>query len=494
MITRNVAVRYCGSVLLANLLCGQAVWGQEQTEKPNAAQAAEARRETLVEPKKPLRGPKYLNLRYDEDFSYLDGPEGSYQPDYFDRFKNIHIAEDWRLTLGGEFRFQMQSETNKGFGATEPANDTFTLYRYFVHGDFKFRDLFRVFVQGAVVHDEDRDLAPRGIDENIGDLTQLFFDLRVLGEEVPLTLRVGRQELQYGAQRFVSPLEWASIRRRFDAVKLFWKSKNWNIDAFYAKIVAVQRRQADRFNEDFDFYGLYTTYKGIPRHILDFYLFAIDNTGNPTNPNGKAGDVTRFTLGSRFAGKTAGFDYETELAGQWGRWAGDTIQAWSWSAVGGYTLDTPAKPRIGVGFDWATGDDDPTDGTVGTFDQMFPLGHAYLGFLDLVGRQNIIAANVNLSAWMIPNKVKGAMAYHAFWLADPEDSLFNAGARPGRRDPAGGSGREVGQELDLTVAWKLDVHSKLLFGYSHFWEGNFIINTGPSEDADLFYVQYQFKF
>ena len=46
----------------------------------------------------------------------------------------------------------------KAFGATEPATDSFQLYRYLLHADFKYRNLFRVFVQGAVIHDENRDL------------------------------------------------------------------------------------------------------------------------------------------------------------------------------------------------------------------------------------------------------------------------------------------------------------------------------------------------
>ena len=37
-------------------------------------------------------GPKYFNLRYDEDFSYLDGDAGSYQADFFDPIKNIHVT------------------------------------------------------------------------------------------------------------------------------------------------------------------------------------------------------------------------------------------------------------------------------------------------------------------------------------------------------------------------------------------------------------------
>ncbi|MHC4697759.1 MAG: alginate export family protein [Planctomycetota bacterium] len=444
---------------------------------------------------KPLPGPKYLNLRYDEDFSYLDGEPGTYQEDFFDPIKNIHLGDDWRLTIGGEFRFRMEAETNKAFGATEPAQDTFTLHRYMLHADLKYRKLFRVFAQGIAAFDEDPDIRLRGIDENRWDVHQLFFDLRVLGEDLPLTLRVGRQELQYGAQRYVSPLGWASVRRRFDGVKLFAKGKTWDVDLWYVKPVVVQRKQRDRFNEDIDFYGAYATYKGIPNHGVDAYFFAIDDTGNPLNPNGKAGDRSIYTLGSRFWGKTGGFDYEAELAGQWGRWAGDTVQAWSWSLYGGYTFrNITCKPRIGAGFDWASGDEDALDGKVGTFDQLFPLGHAHLGYLDLIGRQNIKALNVNLSAWAVPKKVKGRIAYHAFWLNANEDSLYNPGSVGGRRDPLGNSGREVGHELDVTVLWLLKPHHKVLLGYSHFWDSDLIEQTGVSEDADLFYVQYAFTF
>ena len=444
---------------------------------------------------KPLPGPKYLNLRWDEDFSYLDGEPGTYQENFFDPIKNIHLDEDWRLSLGGEFRYRVEAETNKAFGATEPAQDTFHLTRYLLHADFKYRDLFRTFVQGIAAFDEDRDLAPRGIDENRWDLQQLFFDVRVLGEELPLTLRVGRQELQYGSQRYVSPLDWAGVRRRFDAVKLFAKGNTWDVDLWFSKPVPVQRKQPDRYNEDVDFYGAYATYKGIDRHGVDMYFFAVEDRGNRVNPNGRAGDRSIFTLGSRFWGQTADFDYEAELAGQWGHWAGDTVQAWSWTVDGGYTLaDVGCKPRLGAGFDWASGDDNPRDGAVGTFDQLFPFSHYYLGFLDLVARQNIMALNLNLSAWAVPEKVKTKITYYAFWLNEEKDALYNAPGRAVRRDGTGKSGKEIGQELDLTVAWKLKPHSSVLVGYSHFWDSNYIRSTGPSENADLFYVQYGFKF
>ncbi len=162
--------------------------GSSNTTTEKMESAAEA------ENAKPLPGPKYLNLRYDEDFSYLDGEPGTYREDFFDPIKYMHLGDDWRLTLGGSFRFRMKAETNKAFGATEPAQDTFTLYQYLVHADLKYRKLFRVFAQGIAAFDEDRDLAPRGIDENKWDVHQLFFDVRILGEDDPWTLRVGRQD------------------------------------------------------------------------------------------------------------------------------------------------------------------------------------------------------------------------------------------------------------------------------------------------------------
>lgn len=85
--------------------------------------------------KKPIPGPKYLDLRYNEDFSYLDGEAGSYHEDFFDPIKNIRLDNDWRLTLGGEFRFRLEAEDDKAFGATDPSQDTFGLFRYLLHAD-----------------------------------------------------------------------------------------------------------------------------------------------------------------------------------------------------------------------------------------------------------------------------------------------------------------------------------------------------------------------
>ncbi len=441
------------------------------------------------------RGPVFLRLRYDEDFSYLDGPPESYTPDFFDPIKNIHLSDDLRLTIGGEFRFRMEAERNKDFGTTEQSQDTFQFYRYLLHFDLRYRDTARLFVQGATAFMEDRDLPGRTSDEDHWDMQQLFLDVRPFGDRTPLTVRFGRQELRYGNGRLINASNWANVRTRFDGLKLIYENPLWSFDMFYVKPVVVERRARDRYNEEFDLYGAYFTYKGIARHGLDFYFFAVDDTQNRTNPNGRAGDMARYTLGSRFWGKTAGFDYENELYGQWGTWAGDTIQAWNWSVVAGYTFDkVPMAPRIGAGFDWVSGDENPNDRAAQTLDPLFSSNHSYFGFLDIIERRNLKAVNVSLSAWPIKEKVRTSITHWTLWLAETRDAAYDGSGRVVRRDRTGRSGREIGHELDLTLEWAIDAHSSLLLGYSHFWDSDFIINTGRSEDADLYYIQYQFRF
>ncbi len=436
----------------------------------------------------PPAEPKFLNLRFDEDFTDFESSE-----DRTAFLKNITM--NWRVDIGGEFRVRVEARSNARFGAMARTQNTQQFYRWMLHTNLRYKDTLRFFLQGIVAHAEDQDTGFNGLHENHGDLHQAFFDWHFLGGDSPWYLRTGRQELLYGGQRFVSPLEWASTRRRFDAVKLVYEGDPWHIEGFYAKPVVVSRHNGDNYNEDFDFAGIYATYSGIPDHGLDVYAFAIDRTQDTANPNGRAGDQSIYTLGSRFWGKTSGFDYEAEFDGQWGKWSGDTVVAWSVALDGGYTFDHACKPRIGVGFDWASGDEDPFDGKVETFSQMFPLGHKYFGFMDLIGRQNATDLNFNVSAWAIPKKVKTRLAYHTFWLSDESDALYNAGGAAGLRDITGNSGKEIGSELDLTCLWKINNHSSMLFGYSHFWEDGFVHDTVfRDDDPDLFYVQYQYKF
>jgi hypothetical protein len=159
--------------------------------------------------------------------------------------------------------------------------------------------------------------------------------------------------------------------------------------------------------------------------------------------------------------------------------------------------DLPWKPVFWTYFDWASGDSDPTDGERGTFNQLFPLGHKYLGFMDLVARQNIEDWNFLLTAKPC-DKVTLLAWWHIFHLEEARDSLYNAAGGVIRTDATGSSGTDVGQELDFTIQVQMTQHADILFGYSHFFAGDYISNAAvgaqSGNDADFFYTQFSFKF
>ncbi len=440
------------------------------------------------------RPPEFLNLRYNEDYSYLDEFPEARQHDPWLNLKNIDLGDRWRLDFGGEFRLRAENRTNPFFGLTDETSDTQQNYRWLLHANVRFGKLFRIFAEGIFAHVESQDGPFQPTQENHGDIQQLFIDVRPLGEETPFTLRLGRQELYYGHDRMIGAFEWISTRRRFDGVKVFYHTDNWDVDVFAVRPVRVERTAGDDWNDEYNFYGVYTTFRPFAGHGLDLYAFHSDRSDHVENPNGHIGGRSVTTAGTRIWGELDGWDYDIEAAGQWGQWAGDTVQATFIEADFGYKFDHPWYPRIGTGLGWASGDDDPFDRHVGTWDQLFTYDHVCISFQDLVGRQNLTRYYLSLEAWPT-SKFKASVFYHLYWLNEETDYYYNAGASPVLRDPYGHGGKELGQALELQLEYHIDVHASIMAVYSHFWDGGFFHSVvGDDDDPDLFFLQFRYRF
>ena len=443
-------------------------------------------------------GPEYSNLRYDEDFSYLGDSEDSYRKDFWDPIKWIDVGDNWFLTLGGQSRLRFEAENDKNFGSssTVPTHDSFLLQRYFAHGDLKYKQWLRFFVQGKFVYVVERDRSGKSSLEDRGDFHQVFADVSAPIPDELVTFRIGRQELQYGAERLISPLDWGNLRRRFEGVKVFTKASGWRIDAFAVFPVKNDRSNLDDRDQKVEFYGLYSTGRLNKQVNTDFYFLTLKNNNKVANSNMNVGRRSIYTPGSRIWGNVDNFDYEGEIAVQFGRFAGDRVWAWMATAGSGYTFeDCDWQPRLGVLYDYASGDDDPADGTHGTFNQHFPLGHAWLGYLDLVGRQNIHALKAQVKVKPCKN-ITSWIDIHSFWVDEDKDALYSDGGGATRRNSSGAGSRFVGNEIDLAMKVVLDVHTTALIGYSHMWPGGFIDNTGDgsADQASLIYGQIEYKF
>jgi hypothetical protein len=443
----------------------------------------------------------YKTLFYDNDFSYLLSPDGA---DCYlgDCLKRNAIGDCWILDLGGEYRLRHHHEVNLRGSDLSGRSDDFLLHRTRLYANAEYGNWFRFYGEAIDAVSEFEDFPPRNIEENRFDALNLFADgLLTTTADGEWWGRVGRQELLYGEQRLVSPLDWSNTRRTFDGAKLFYRSQPWDFDAFWTRPVSFSQHvdsdsNFDRPDQSQEFVGLYGTYKGRTDHTYDFYFLRLaeyDGPGTPTAPR----DFDANTFGTRWKGNRCAWLWELEGGYQFGDFGAlDQSAGFMTAGLGHEWANARWKPALWFYYDWASGDEDPTDDRHGTFNQLFPLGHKYLGYADLVARQNI--NDVNLIWTASPTtKVKLLAWFHVFFLDEPRDALYNAPGNPIRVDRTGAAGREVGQELDLTVQYIFSPRADLLVGYSHFWAGDFVRATNPpgvTGDVDFTYTQFSWRF
>ena len=70
-----------------------------------------------------------LDMRYEPGTTNFVSGSSAAVGGPLDEYKNVQLDDNWTMSLGGQIRYRFESETNKGFGATEPAQDAFHLLR-----------------------------------------------------------------------------------------------------------------------------------------------------------------------------------------------------------------------------------------------------------------------------------------------------------------------------------------------------------------------------
>ncbi|MBL4699549.1 MAG: alginate export family protein [Phycisphaerales bacterium] len=442
--------------------------------------------------------PKFKTLRFDENWSAFDPESGT---DYWDDIKHIKLNDDgssW-VGVGGELRIRSETWKSFGFSPATTADDSFTLARAQLYTDWHFGDNLRVFVEGESAVASDRDLAGgiRGLDADAIDLQNAFVDISFpFGEkDDKVTIRMGRQGLLFGKQRLVSTLPWSNSQRSWDGARAIFNIDGWRIDAFYTRYTPVEKYSFNDWADGPDFWGVYATGKfGGDKNIgIDLYYLGLETDGAKAY-NGTTGIEERHTIGARLFGKfgDSGFGYDVEGAYQFGDVGSADISAYMFASQVYYAFDSEWKPKVYIGFDISSGDKTAGDGDVETFNQLFPLGHAYNGYMDLIGRQNITDISAGVS--FMPHKkflVKADL--HNFTRTEDTDSVYNAGGGILRATAPGASG-SVGQELDFTVKYLVDRHLTIQGGYSHFFADDFFTDTGADDDIDFVYFQAVYKF
>ncbi len=454
------------------------------------------------------------------------------------------------LTLDIEERLRIETRRNNkdlNRASHDVRDDTWLLNRFRLGLAIKPVDWLKVYAQ---VQDSREWFSQRGGIPGVngyegGD----YFDLRQLYVEIgdparlPLTLTVGRQPLNYGDNRLVADSKWANFGRTFDGVKLHIETGKFWLDAFAVRPVQIRKGEVDDSDSADNFLGLYGGTDVLSYQTTEFYFLWRDKADNqpdlsPANTTGANGTYTGpaqriGTVGTRWKSKRDalhGFDYSAEFAYQFGNvWSGDRStarldhHAFALALTAGYTWeDAPWKPRLGFEYDYATGDRNAKDGSSQSFQNLLPSNHAHYGFIDGFSWRNMHDARLSLSARPLKS-VEVTFDYHAFWLAETTDYWFTSNGNsalrtttpsttttttttskgvtttkkvttPGRDVRTIGASNFAGQEIDLTVNWKVNSHLTILAGYSHFFAGSYLRETGFHDDPDFGYLQATITF
>jgi len=361
----------------------------------------------------------------------------------------------------------------------------------------------------------------KGPESDTVDLHQAFFTVGN-PKEFPVTAKIGRQELTYGDERLVGAFAWNNIGRVFDTAKVRWQNDWFGVDLFTGCVVIPED---NKFNVDNDhdwLSGVYANFLKVPKHLLDLYFFsrnadskAISAGSSPQAPQPSARDI--YTFGFRLKSKPAelgNWDYSLESAYQFGNLEDRRLRgtprlehdAWMAVATGGYTFkDVWGKPRLGLEYCYGSGDDDPTDGDHGTFENLYPTNHKFYGYMDFVSLQNI--HDVRAICTLKPqSKLALNLEGHGFWLADTSDNFYTVGGAPrGGTGPTPGNNYGVnpgydaflGIEVDVVASYAITRYAQLEAGYGHFFRGDYIkqsLSVIGSQDANWLYVQAVFNF
>ena len=406
------------------------------------------------------------------------------------------------------------------FSQASPDNDFWLLRTKFHLGYNSPCQWFGVYAEGRDSRDlSDDRRAKAGTDfkpeEDSFDLQQAYVTLGN-AKEFPLTAKVGRQELSYGDERLIGGFDWSNLARVFDAAKFRLELPDLWVDAFSGRVVIPRDTEFNTPNDYDWFSGVYASTRTlIPKQETQLYFLARNASAESPAaftppppalfPLVGARDI--YTAGLRvksLPGQWQGWDYEAELAGQFGRYvdAGRSLdqQALAAHVGGGYTFEeVTATPRVGLEYNFSSGDDNPADGQHGTFDNLFPTNHKFYGYMDFFSWQNVHNARLNVS--VKPAKGLTLTAdYHAFWLADTHDYFYqvNGVARSvGGYGLMPGNDSFVGTELDLVASYAVRNYGNLQAGYGHFFRGDYVkqaLTTPGSQDADWVYVQATFAF
>ena len=341
-------------------------------------------------------------------------------------------------------------------------------------------------------------------------------DHGLFGENAASEFRVGRLTMDVGSRRLVARNRYRNTINAFTGIEWRWTGQDGRqLQVFYTLPVNRKPNTAadlldnkiefDEEDTDVRFWGIYYAFPKLPwegnGEIYLLGLYESDSSGRPTR------DRELYTPGIRLyrPPEKGRFDYLIESVFQFGESRSSTAAtntrdldhfAYFQHAEVGYTFARPWSPQILAQYDYASGDDDPTDGDNERFDTLFGARRFDFGPTGIYGpfaRSNLSSPGVRLK--LKPSQqIQAFIAYRGYWLASDQDAWTTSGVR----DAAGASGSFIGHQVEASVRWDvLPGNYSFEAGVAHLFAGDFMDdapNTNGQGDATYLYSQVSFSF
>jgi len=307
-------------------------------------------------------------------------------------------------------------------------------------------------------------------------------------------VQAGRFSMELGSGRLVAQEAYRDVTRTFTGALLQWRHVGQSAITAFAVLPVLtlpddrvalldNHVQRDREHLNSRFWGVLferpTFWLGMHGEAYVFRLDEHDVAGKR-----ETRDRAIWTGGGRLfrAAARRKYDVDVEAAGQMGRAHASSaptdqraldVAAWYLHGSTGFTWSPSWVPRLGVEYDYGSGDTSPVDGKWNRFDSLFGNRRVDLGPTSIygaLGRENIDTVGIRMSA-APTSRLDAFAAYRWVGLAAAADAF----ASTGLRDSSGRAGRDGGRQLDVRArVWLVPRLVRVEAGVTHLLAGRFM--------------------
>ena len=435
----------------------------------------------------PERPTMRADRRSEEDWSVLADPRVAREP--LDGLKYIPLVPTdpkIYLSFGVNVRERLVLDHATFFGTPPGESGEWILSRLEWHADLRLGNHIQIFTQftNAIVPGKEKRLA---VDQDRLDVEQAFIGLTEPFAGGTLRLRLGRHVLPFELQRFVSVREGPNLRQSYDAAFADFERGGWRVSGAYTQPVQIRDEHAfdDYSNHHLTFSGGRVQYRwpGSTQLSVSYSNYRQDDAVFAS----VRGNERRNSIDVRTSGTANAFDWDVEGMNQSGSIGAQTIDAKALGSSVGYTfVDVRWKPRMGLAVDVATGDRNPIDDRLDTFNPLFPNAYylaGYTGFPNLIHVRPALtvqpARTINLTA-----------AFGGQWRETTADAVYVFPNVP-LVGTAGTPGRYTGTYGELRGDWTITPHYVVALDAVLYAIGTAIRQAG-GRDANYVSVQVSY--